>query len=216
MIMPLRKLLNLVGWLVVSLAALVLAFSAWIILPFRPGLAEVLTTAETLLRAPFAATTVIGDSRIELAAEPDGALFAGYPSATSRDLERLSGVVCAISSARVTIALGINDTKPDELDLAATRGAFDRIADQCARPDLRFAEVWPAEPDVEPAGANYDIQAVAEITAHLRELAAQGRVQLIAAPDLPSGFTHDGVHFVRGVSRDYARMLAFGSATRAD
>lgn len=213
---PLRKFLNLSGWLLVTAAAFLLAFSAWIILPFRPGLAEVLTTAETLLRAPFASTIVIGDSRVELAEEPDGALFAGYPSATSRDLVRLSGAVCALSSARITIALGINDTKPDELDLAATRDAFDRISDQCARPELRFAEVWPAEPDVEPAGDDYDLDAVAAITARLRALSAQGRAQLIAVPDLPNGFTHDGVHFTPEVSRDYARRLAFGPATPAD
>lgn len=211
-----RIWLNVLGWAIVTSAAALLALSLWIMAPFRLAFDDVMETADTLVRAPFASSLVIGDSRVQFAEEPEGALFAGFGGATSRHLERLSGVVCPLTGARVTVALGVNDTKADELDLAATRAAFARIADNCERPGLRFAKVWPAEAGVEPAGDDYDPAAIAAINAFLDDLSARTGAELLEVPELDPGFTFDGVHFTEEVSRDYARRLAFDEAGRGD
>ncbi len=59
-----RKVLNFLGWAIVAIAAVLLALSAWIMAPFRLGYPDVMQTAESLIRAPFASTLVIGDSRV--------------------------------------------------------------------------------------------------------------------------------------------------------
>lgn len=205
----LRFWINAAGLALVLGAVFVLGLSAWIMSPSRLTLRNVLTTSETLLRAPFASSLVIGDSRVELAKEPDGALFAGIPSATGHDLARLARIACSVTDARVTVAAGINDTKPGERDLRRSRTAFEAIVENCRGRDLRIAEIWPAEPSVGPAGGNYDAEGAASLNDFLRKLAARKGIAFLTVPDLPAGYTIDGVHFSEPVSRDYARLLAF-------
>ncbi|WP_370032306.1 SGNH/GDSL hydrolase family protein [Qipengyuania mesophila] len=211
-----RRWINTIGWSIVTTAGLLLGFSAWVIAPFGPGFFDVLTTTETLVRAPFAKSLVIGDSRVQFAEAPEGVVFAGFGGATSQDLERLTRIVCPVTTARVTIALGVNDAKRRGLDLAATGEAFEAIARNCAQRELRLAQAWPVESGVEPSGGDYDPVAIEAINRHLADLARRHRADLLGVPPLAPGFTYDGVHFVAPVSRNYADWLAFADPETRD
>ena len=205
----LRIAAGLVSWLFLGLLALLLAVSAWAIAPFSLAPHNVIRTAEVLVKAPFATRLVIGDSRVSFATAPEGSLFAGYGGATSRQVARVSGLLCRISDAQVTIALGINDTKPFEHDERASRDALGRIMQDCEREKLWIATIWPAEPGVEPGGDAYDPQMTADLNAYIAELADSRGTEPLPVPTLEPGFTYDGVHFIPSVSQDYAERLAF-------
>lgn len=204
-----KTFVGIASWLFAGLAAILLGFSAWAISPFSLKPYHIIRTAELILKAPFARRLVIGDSRVSFATAPEGSLFAGYGGATSRHLERVSGVLCAISGAQVTIALGINDTKPWEHDVDASRRALDGIAAACRRDALAISAIWPAEAAMPPGGKAYDPAMTAALNAHLETLARRMDARFLPAPELPAGYTYDGVHFTDPVSRDYARRLAF-------
>ena len=194
--------------LLLGLAGL-LALSAWAIAPFSSRVYYAIETAQFIAKAPFASRLVIGDSRIEYATPPEGVMFVGYGSATSRHLARVTGVLCAISEAQVTIALGINDTKPSEWDEQASRTAFESMARACERDKLWFSAIWPAEPGVAPAGDDYLPRAADLLDKHIAEVAGDTGAGLIEVPELAPGFTYDGVHFTHEVSARYAYELAF-------
>lgn len=204
-----RKLMTKMLLVALICLASLLAVSAWAIAPYSSRAHYVVETAGFLARAPFASRMVIGDSRIEYASAPRGVLFVGYGSATSRDLSRVTRVLCRASGAQVTIALGINDTKPSEWDEAASRVAFAQMAKGCARKDLWLAQIWPAEQGVPPAGDDYLPDAAARLDTHIAELAQSAGAGWIPVPDLARGYTYDGVHFTGNVSRLYAQILSF-------
>ena len=204
-----KTIVGAVGWVFVGLGLALLAFAAWAIAPFSLKPYHVFRTAELVLKAPFAERLVIGDSRVSFAKAPRGSLLAGYGGATSRDLERVSGILCTLSNAQVTIALGINDTTPWEHDEAASRSALGRIVTDCQRNDLWLAAIWPAEASKPPGGKAYDPVMTATLNAHLEALAQIAGARFLPAPRLEANYTYDGVHFTDPVSRDYARRLAY-------
>ncbi|MBX7495372.1 SGNH/GDSL hydrolase family protein [Qipengyuania sp. 6B39] len=209
MVKRLRIVTGVVSWVFLGLLVLLLAISAWAIAPFSYAPYHVIRTAEVLVKAPFASRLVIGDSRVQFATPPEGSLFAGYGGATSRHVARVSGLLCRVSDAQVTIALGINDTKPYEHDEAASRAALASIMRACDREKLWIATIWPAEPGVEPGGDAYAPVMTARLNAFIAELAGRRDMTPLPVPALDPGFTYDGVHFVEPVSQDYAARLAF-------
>jgi lysophospholipase L1-like esterase len=195
---------------VLSAVLLILtAFAAWAIAPFSRDPAKWPDVVEDLVRAPFSDRIVIGDSRVSFAREPGGVLFVGYGGATSRQLERMAKLVCALAPGQVSLALGVNDTKPSELYLDKSRAALDRIVAACARERLYLARIWPSEPGVEPGGDAYHAYAIADLNSHFAKLADAHGARLLPVPALPEPFTYDGVHFTPRVSRLYAARLAF-------
>ena len=204
-----KRIVGAVGWAFVGLVVALLAFSAWAIAPFSQRPYHVLRTAELVLKTPFAERLVIGDSRVSFAETPQGSLFAGYGGATSRDLERVSGILCALGDGQVTIALGINDTKPWEQDEAASRRALRNIVTDCQRRDLSLSAIWPAEATMPPGGRAYDPAMTAALNAHIEALAKRARARFLPAPRLETNYTYDGVHFTEPVSREYAQRLAY-------
>ena len=209
MLQRVKLLAGIVSWVFLGLLAVLFAVSAWAIAPFSLAPHNVIRTAEVLVKAPFATRLVIGDSRVQFATAPEGSLFAGYGGATSRHVARVSGLLCRISDAQVTVALGINDTKPYEHDEPASRAALGRIMRDCDRDRLNIAAIWPAEPGGGPGGNNYDPQMTAALNAYIAELAARRGTRPLPVPPLEAGFTYDGVHFIPAVSQDYAERLAF-------
>lgn len=204
-----KTIVGAIGWVFVWLGLALLAFAAWAIAPFSLKPYHVIRTAELVLKAPFAERLVIGDSRVSFAEAPRGSLFAGYGGATSRDLERVFGILCTLSNAQVTIALGINDTKPWEHDEAGSRRALGKIVTDCQRDDLWLSAIWPAEASMPPGGKAYDPVMTATLNAHFEALAERAGARLLPAPRLEANYTYDGVHFTEPVSRDYARRLAY-------
>ncbi|MEZ5681908.1 MAG: SGNH/GDSL hydrolase family protein [Erythrobacter sp.] len=204
-----RKLFATVALALLAAPAALLAFSAWSIAPFSTSTYNILKTAIFILQAPKAERMVIGDSRVEFATPPRGVFFVGYGGGSSRQLERVSGVLCALGNAKVTIALGINDTKPTERNMPVSQAALEGIVDACDREDLWISAIWPAEAGVEPAGDDYDPGMTAALDAYIGELARRKGLGLIEVPPLQPGYTYDGVHFIDSVSREYARELAF-------
>lgn len=161
------------GWLALAAVAGLICVAAWAIAPVSSSPVEIGRTARSIARAPFADHLVIGDSRVARALATDVAQVVGYGGASARQLQRLSSVLCALAPGRVTIALGINDTRVGDRNLTASRAAFNAIARDCARADLRFALVWPVELDVRSAGGNYAPEAIAAINAHIADAAQQ-------------------------------------------
>ncbi|MDP4575807.1 SGNH/GDSL hydrolase family protein [Qipengyuania sp. G39] len=204
-----KTIVGAVGWVFVGLGLALLAFGAWAIAPFSLKPFYVIRTAELVLKAPFTERMVIGDSRVSFAEAPSGSLFAGYGGATSRDLERVSGILCTLSNAQVTIALGINDTKPWEHDEAGSRRAFGKIVANCQRDHLWLSAIWPAEASMPPGGKAYDPVMTATLNAHLEALAQRAGARFMSAPQMQPNYTYDGVHFTEPVSHDYARRLAY-------
>ncbi|QYJ06613.1 SGNH/GDSL hydrolase family protein [Qipengyuania flava] len=201
--------LRLLAAVISALLLILTAFAAWAIAPFSRDPADWPATVKNLVRAPFSDRIVIGDSRVSFAREPDGALFVGYGGATSRQLERMATIVCAIAPGQVSLALGVNDTKPTELDLGASRAALRRLVLACKREDLWLGQIWPSEAGVEPAGNAYHADAIEELNGYLIELAEAHDAKVLPVPALPEPFTYDGVHFTPEVSRHYAQRLAF-------
>jgi hypothetical protein len=184
----------------------VFALAGWAHAPYPHAQPIPAQTAEYLLRAPFASRIVIGDSRVAWGRPAGDALFIGYGGATFRQLERVTRVLCALSDAPVTIALGVNDAKPAELDEAASLASLDAMLAACAPDKVRLAQVWPSEPGVEPAGGDYDLAAISRLNAAIAARAGAG-VTVLPVPPL-QGHTTDGVHFIDTVSARYMAVLA--------
>ena len=149
---------------------------------------------------------MIGDSRVAWGNRTGDATFAGYGSATARHLERLTRVLCALSDAPVTIALGINDARPAELDLASSRASLEAMIAACAPARVRLAQIWPNDPGV-MGGADYDSAAIAQLNVAIASLAVHDRVRVSAVP-LLLNLTVDGVHFTPEILADYMAALA--------
>lgn len=201
-----RKLFHVAGWMVVALITAVHAFAAWVIAPFPHVMQMLPYTVNNLVRAPFASHIVIGDSRVSWGKPVGDSLYMGYGGATIPHLSRLGAVSCALSDAQVTIALGINDTLPDERNLAESLGELDRIIAACGPDRLRLAQAWPADPGVEPNGDRYDQATFAAINLAIAESARTHDIPLVIAPNL-TGHTIDGVHFDAATSARYMALL---------
>lgn len=183
------------------------AFAWWVMAPFPyEPLLSIRTTARLAL-APKAERIVIGDSRVEWARPTGEALFIGYGSATLVHLERLTRTLCALSDAPVTIALGVNDAKPEEFDLAASLASAERMVEACKDDGVVLAGIWPVEPEVAPAGHLYDPAAIAALDEGLNAIGRREQIPVLAAPEL-TGHTIDGVHFTEAVAADYLHALA--------
>ena len=190
------------------LLAVLLGISAWATWPYSRDIGWSVTTFGHLLNAPFADRVVIGDSRVEWAMPTEGSRFMGYGGATTRDLARLANVACSFGSAPVTIALGVNDTKPEEQDAEATQAAMNAILQDCAHRDLSVSAIWPVEPERFPEGDFYDSALIARYNAELRGLSERYGARFIDVPVLPDPLTWDGVHFEEKAMRLYAATLA--------
>ncbi|KLE35222.1 SGNH/GDSL hydrolase family protein [Aurantiacibacter luteus] len=202
-----RFWIGLLGWAIVLLGASLLAVSAWAIAPFssRPG--HVLHTAGYLLRAPLADRMAIGDSRIWTASPPEGALFAAYGGASAREMSRVVGLLCNLHSGPVTIALGVNDTKPHRMNLPASAASLAMMTRDCERPTLALARIWPVEPGVDRHADSPDPVSIDTLNLSIDAIAERSGIRVLAVPDLPSPFTRDGVHFTDEVTADYAHEL---------
>ena len=133
-------------------------------------------------------------------------MLVGYGGATFTDLERMTRTLCSLSGAPITIALGVNDTKPGLADLDATRAAMDRMIMECGAHRTRFAQIWPTDPDVPPAGRDYDLEMIATLNVYMLDLERDADVAVLEAPNL-TGHTTDGVHFKPAVSKSYIELL---------
>ena len=207
-----RIALNATGWLIVVSAFAVIGIAAWATAPYSYNLKAISRTAISLAKAPFADRIVIGDSRIQfLGARPE-ALMMGYSSAQTWQLVRIARLTCTLSDAPVTIATGVNDAKRR---LPATRRhaqAVEVMAQACGDRPTNISEVWPTQPEVEPAGAAYDPVLIEMIDRQSRAVAARhGNVRILPVPKLPANWTTDGVHFTPEVDELYVQTLTAGA-----
>ena len=207
-----RIALNVTGWLVVVSAFAMIGMAAWATAPYSFSPKAVSRTAVALAKAPFADRIVIGDSRIQFLGDRPEALMMGYSSAQTWQLVRIARLVCALSDAPVTIATGVNDAKRE---LPATRRherAIEEMAEACGDRPTTISEVWPAQPEVEPAGTAYDPALIEVIDRQSRIVAARHvNVRLLPVPELPATWTTDGVHFTPEVDELYVRTLTAGA-----
>ena len=201
-----RKVLITAGWTFVAAAAGFVALGAWAIAPFSSESSFSPRTAVWLARAPFAERIVVGDSRVQNARTPASSMLVGYGGATFTDLERMTRTLCSLSDAPITIALGVNDTKPGFADLEATRAAMDRMILECGADRMRFAQIWPTDPDVPSAGRDYDLEMIAMLNEYMLDLERDSGVAVLESPNL-AGHTTDGVHFEPEVSKSYIELL---------
>jgi hypothetical protein len=209
MVRSTRKLLNIGGGITLSLGLLALAFVAWAIAPFSRSPLDVLRAGQILTSAPFSERIVVGDSRVLFATSPqEQVLFAGFSGATTRSLERFTRVVCAISDAPLTVALGVNDSKRVERNLPASKAAVDRILDGCRGRQLAMADIWPVEDGVATRVDGFQMAAITQLSAHIEAQAWATGQTFIPAPELAPGYSIDGVHFTDAVSAQYAETLA--------
>ena len=197
-----------------ALAALLVAatgllgLSAWAMAPYRPGLTHAVSTAGMLLRAPFAWRIVLGDSRVAfISGASDGVLLSGHGGATTGDLVRLAGLFCTLSEARLVVALGVNDAKPDEPGAAGAQQALRAMARSCPAERLTFAAVWPVEPHVAAQPGEFDPREVEAINRVIIGISEETGASYIPAPRL-TGHTTDGVHLTDKASRAYLRQLS--------
>ncbi|WP_271077453.1 SGNH/GDSL hydrolase family protein [Aurantiacibacter sp. MUD61] len=159
------------------------------------------------MKAPLARQMVIGDSRVFQAPEPATAQFVGYGGATFESVSRISRVLCAIHDGPVTIALGVNDANTRHIDIAASEAAMAQLVEDCARPGLTLAKIWPIEVDRRPHGSKFDVEAITRLNETMSELAQSKALDVLPAPRLETGFTEDGIHFTPQVSASFGRWL---------
>ena len=207
-----RIALNVTGWLVVASAFAVIGIAAWATAPYSYNPKGVSRTAVALAKAPFADRIVIGDSRIQFLGDRPEALMMGYASAQTWQLVRIAKLACALGNAPVTIATGVNDAKRELPATASHAIAIEEMAQACGDRPTIISEVWPAQPEVEPAGTAYDPALIEVIDRQSRAVAARhGNVRILPVPDLPETWTTDGVHFTPEVDELYVRTLTAGA-----
>ena len=195
----------------VTLAATLLALASWANAPLPQKSMHLTRTAAFILKAPFADAIIIGDSRVQGAEPTHRALLAGYNGATFPELERIAGLLCRLSDAPVVIALGVNDARVERRDIAASLASAERTVQACTADGVAVSAIWPTDPDTEPFGDYYDLDAFAAMDLGLAAIASEHGVPVIPHPEI-SGHTHDGVHFTPEVSRLYIDTLADGVA----
>lgn len=190
------------GWL-----ALV-GLGQWVLASYPATVIPAATDGLAILRTPLAQRVVIGDSRVASLDSTDAVRFIGYNGATVAHMERLAGVVCALSDVPVVFALGINDTVFRADDIAGSLATLEHMADACAPAPVSLAQAWPGEPGKPPLGDVSDPAAYEQLNSGIAALAERRGWRLVSVPELGPDHTFDGIHFMPDVARLYADTLA--------
>lgn len=203
---PLRLLFRVAA--VLLLAALSLfALASWSIAAYPGPVQAQLRATQHIAQAPFATRIVLGDSRVAMAESDGETLLIGFDGATFPQLERLIGLVCNVSGAPMTIALGVNDTIPALRDVQSTMASARRSIETCGAERVSIAGIWDPEPAIGPLGGYYDTATLAILNSQLEKLAMESGAAFLPAPQGITGHTFDGVHFTRDISSEYIAHL---------
>lgn len=202
------SVLKVLGLGVVGTWLALVGLEQWALAPYPGTVMPSASDGWRIMLSGRAERVVIGDSRVATLASSQQELFIGYNGATTDHMERLAGVVCALSDVPVVFALGINDTIFRADRIGQSLATLERMGERCAPAEVTLAQAWPGEPGKPPLGDKPDPAALEQINAGIAELAQRRGWRLIAVPQLGPGHTYDGIHFNPEVARLYADMLA--------